>query len=49
MAEPGAAHSARPAERIICALGTALGAVPVLVIRRMPVALSDTLLGFELG
>ena len=30
----------------ICALGTALGAVPVLVIRRMPMALSDTLLGF---
>ncbi|MNF47836.1 Zinc transporter ZupT [compost metagenome] len=33
----------------ICALGTALGAVPVLVIRRMPVALSDTLLGFGAG
>ncbi|MGE7959724.1 ZIP family metal transporter [Pseudomonas sp. NPDC089530] len=33
----------------ICALGTALGAVPVLVIRKMPVALSDTLLGFGAG
>lgn len=33
----------------ICALGTALGAVPVLVIRHMPVALSDTLLGFGAG
>ena len=33
----------------ICALGTALGAVPVLVIRRMPLALSDTLLGFGAG
>ena len=33
----------------ICALGTALGAVPVLVIRRMPAALSDTLLGFGAG
>lgn len=33
----------------ICALGTALGAVPVLVIRRMPVAVSDTLLGFGAG
>jgi len=33
----------------ICALGTALGAVPVLVIRRMPMALSDTLLGFGAG
>lgn len=33
----------------LCALGTALGAVPVLVIRRMPVALSDTLLGFGAG
>ncbi|MGJ7516687.1 ZIP family metal transporter [Pseudomonas baetica] len=33
----------------ICALGTALGAVPVLVIRRMPQALSDTLLGFGAG
>ncbi|WP_095148501.1 ZIP family metal transporter [Pseudomonas sp. Irchel s3a18] len=33
----------------ICTLGTALGAVPVLVIRRMPVALSDTLLGFGAG
>ena len=28
----------------ICALGTALGAVPVLVIRRMPQMLSDTCL-----
>ncbi|RBL66891.1 ZIP family metal transporter, partial [Pseudomonas sp. MWU13-2625] len=33
----------------ICALGTALGAVPVLVIRRMPVAVSDSLLGFGAG
>ncbi len=33
----------------ICALGTALGAVPVLVIRRMPLAVSDTLLGFGAG
>ena len=33
----------------ICALGTALGAVPVLVIRRMSMALSDTLLGFGAG
>ncbi|KKX57387.1 ZIP family metal transporter [Pseudomonas putida] len=33
----------------ICALGTALGAVPVLVIRRMPQALSDSLLGFGAG
>ena len=33
----------------ICALGTALGAVPVLVIRRMPLALSDSLLGFGAG
>lgn len=33
----------------VCALGTALGAVPVLVIRKMPVALSDTLLGFGAG
>jgi len=33
----------------ICALGTALGAVPVLVIRRMPQTVSDTLLGFGAG
>ncbi|RBJ62964.1 ZIP family metal transporter, partial [Pseudomonas sp. MWU12-2534b] len=33
----------------ICAMGTALGAVPVLVIRQMPVAVSDTLLGFGAG
>ena len=33
----------------ICALGTALGAVPVLVIRGMPVAVSDALLGFGAG
>ncbi|CAI8997314.1 zinc transporter, ZIP family [Pseudomonas sp. IT-P74] len=33
----------------ICALGTALGAVPVLVISRMPQVLSDTLLGFGAG
>lgn len=33
----------------LCALGTALGAVPVLVIRTMPVALADTLLGFGAG
>ncbi len=33
----------------LCALGTALGAVPVLVIRKMPVAVSDTLLGFGAG
>ncbi len=30
----------------ICALGTALGAVPVLVIRQMPQVVSDILLGF---
>ncbi|MBB3242962.1 ZIP family zinc transporter [Pseudomonas sp. Tn43] len=33
----------------ICALGTALGAVPVLVIRQMPQAASDLLLGFGAG
>ncbi|UWF50243.1 ZIP family metal transporter [Pseudomonas sp. N3-W] len=33
----------------ICALGTALGAVPVLVLRRMPQTVSDTLLGFGAG
>jgi ZIP family zinc transporter len=33
----------------ICALGTALGAVPVLVIRNMPVAIADCLLGFGAG
>ncbi|AZC22621.1 ZIP family metal transporter [Pseudomonas sessilinigenes] len=33
----------------ICALGTALGAVPVLVIRKMPIAVGDTLLGFGAG
>ncbi|WP_311971656.1 ZIP family metal transporter [Pseudomonas baltica] len=33
----------------ICALGTALGAVPVLVIRSMPVAIADCLLGFGAG
>ncbi|MFB4392558.1 MULTISPECIES: ZIP family metal transporter [unclassified Pseudomonas] len=33
----------------LCALGTALGALPVLVIRNMPVALADTLLGFGAG
>lgn len=33
----------------LCALGTALGAVPVLVIRRMPQAVSDSLLGFGAG
>ncbi|MGF6315565.1 ZIP family metal transporter [Pseudomonas frederiksbergensis] len=33
----------------ICALGTALGAVPVLVIRQMPQAVSDILLGFGAG
>ncbi|QKS82928.1 ZIP family metal transporter [Pseudomonas bijieensis] len=33
----------------LCALGTALGAVPVLVIRRMPQAVSDLLLGFGAG
>ncbi|WP_210642851.1 MULTISPECIES: ZIP family metal transporter [unclassified Pseudomonas] len=33
----------------LCALGTALGAVPVLVIRRMPEAVSDSLLGFGAG
>jgi len=33
----------------MCALGTALGAVPVLVIRGMPVAVSDALLGFGAG
>lgn len=33
----------------LCALGTALGALPVLVIRGMPVAVSDALLGFGAG
>ncbi|RRV06090.1 ZIP family metal transporter [Pseudomonas sp. v388] len=33
----------------VCALGTSLGAVPVLVIRNMPVAVSDGLLGFGAG
>lgn len=33
----------------VCALGTALGAVPVLVIRRMPQTVSDSLLGFGAG
>ena len=33
----------------LCALGTALGALPVLVIRGMPVAVSDGLLGFGAG
>jgi len=33
----------------LCALGTALGAVPVLVIRGMPVKVSDGLLGFGAG
>ncbi|MGX0954546.1 ZIP family zinc transporter [Pseudomonas viridiflava] len=33
----------------ICALGTALGAVPVLVIRKMPIMVSDGLLGFGAG
>ena len=33
----------------MCALGTALGAVPVLVIRGMPVAVSDGLLGLGAG
>lgn len=33
----------------LCALGTALGAVPVLVIRNMPVTVADTLLGFGAG
>ncbi|MFJ4142125.1 ZIP family metal transporter [Pseudomonas sp. NPDC089734] len=33
----------------ICALGTALGAVPVLVIRSMPIMVSDGLLGFGAG
>lgn len=33
----------------ICALGTALGAVPVLVIRQIPQAVSDILLGFGAG
>ncbi|MDD1967132.1 ZIP family metal transporter [Pseudomonas putida] len=33
----------------MCALGTALGAVPVLVIRGMPVAVADALLGFGAG
>lgn len=33
----------------LCALGTALGAVPVLVIRNLPAALVDTLLGFGAG
>ncbi|WP_095055117.1 ZIP family metal transporter [Pseudomonas sp. Irchel s3b2] len=34
---------------VICALGTALGAVPVLVIRQMPQVVSDILLGFGAG
>ncbi|MCE0461234.1 ZIP family metal transporter [Pseudomonas uvaldensis] len=33
----------------LCALGAALGAVPVLVIRRMPQAVGDSLLGFGAG
>jgi ZIP family zinc transporter len=33
----------------VCALGTALGAVPVLVIRNMPIMVSDGLLGFGAG
>ncbi|MCY1426158.1 Zinc transporter ZupT [compost metagenome] len=33
----------------ICALGTALGAVPVLVIRSMPLAVADGLMGFGAG
>ncbi|MND80647.1 Zinc transporter ZupT [compost metagenome] len=33
----------------ICALGTALGAVPVLVIRSMPMAVADGLMGFGAG
>lgn len=33
----------------LCALGTALGALPVLLIRSMPVAVSDALLGFGAG
>ncbi len=33
----------------VCALGTALGAVPVLVIRGMPASVSDGLLGFGAG
>lgn len=33
----------------VCALGTALGAVPVLVIRGMPDSVSDGLLGFGAG
>ncbi|AMO74642.1 ZIP family metal transporter [Pseudomonas citronellolis] len=34
---------------LICALGTALGAVPVLLIRSMPARVADTLLGFGAG
>ncbi|VFR24022.1 Metal transporter, ZIP family [plant metagenome] len=33
----------------VCALGTALGAVPVLVLRAMPVSAGDALLGFGAG
>ncbi|WP_397451408.1 ZIP family metal transporter [Pseudomonas sp. NA-150] len=33
----------------VCALGTALGALPVLVIRRMPIMVGDGLLGFGAG
>lgn len=33
----------------LCAMGTALGALPVLMIRSMPVAVSDALLGFGAG
>ncbi len=33
----------------VCALGTALGAVPVLIVRGMPAAVADALLGFGAG
>ncbi len=34
---------------LVCALGTALGAVPVLLIRSMPARVADALLGFGAG
>ncbi|MNE50872.1 zinc transporter ZupT [compost metagenome] len=34
---------------MLCALGTAIGALPVLVVRSMPSRVADTLLGFGAG
>ena len=34
---------------LLCAFGTALGAMPVLVVKTMPARLSDALLGFGAG